>query len=183
MPVNVPFYTPRIPISGGGGRIQDLSEDANRNKLLLADAIAKMMQNIQKGKRKRQYQQQFQQVSPILSRGGDRQANIQEALRSISEAKRPTGISGAVDWLNPFAPTRGRGSALEQSLLEVAMKEPRAPTIAGMRAGRAAEVGAIPGTKEFERIARGPEAPMFKEAISDRQRNKTTFNKVFACWI
>jgi len=43
--INVPMYTPRLPISGGGG-IQDLSENAGQNKLLLAQAIGNMLGKI-----------------------------------------------------------------------------------------------------------------------------------------
>lgn len=126
--INVPMYTPRLPISGGGG-IQDLSENAGQNKLLLAQAIGNMLGKIYgQGKQQRQTQQQFQQVSPILAREGDMQANLQEALRAISEmtAKRPTGLGGIVDRLNPFAPARGGGSELEQALLQqLTEKEPQ----------------------------------------------------------
>jgi len=52
---------------------------------------------------------------------------------------------------------------LEEALLRAKieqMRKPRAPTIAGMRAGRAAELGLEPGTPEFEKVAgKVPKAP------------------------
>lgn len=91
------------------------------------DPLVEALESIMEAKRKRQYEQQFGQVSPILSRGGDRPTNIRDALAAIQAEERPTGLGGVLDRLNPFAPARGRGSEIEQLLLaeQMGREKPR----------------------------------------------------------
>jgi len=61
MPINVPFYQTRIPISGGGGVIRTGAEE-NRSRLLIAQAIGEMLGNIGRGRQQEQRRGQIVMV-------------------------------------------------------------------------------------------------------------------------
>lgn len=89
-----------------------------------AQAIVESLMFLADVKKQKQLEEQFSQIAPIMSNSDDNmmpQEKISMALNAISGQKRPSGIGGVFDAINPFSPYRGSGSQLEQQLLSMTM--------------------------------------------------------------
>lgn len=138
--IQVQPYTPRLPMQSGGGfqgvipatqGRREVEEREERNKLYIAQVIGELLGNIYGPmKRQRQLQQQEELTSPILSRKGDQTENIRAALETLKTQQKPTGISGALDFVNPLAPARGF-SSLQQGLTKQLIQSPKGRIVVG----------------------------------------------------
>ncbi len=123
-----------------------------------SQAIADILQGLNKAEQTRREREDLDSITRAIAGG----KTITEAIASVVEQKREfdPGIQGILQKIGGAGLQGGIGKDLQRAIvggkLTQALKPKKTPTIAQQRATEALRVGAVPGTPEFEKIAKGP---------------------------
>ncbi len=128
--------------------------------------IAASLYNLGEVKRRKQFEKQFGLINPIITRPGDRQQKIMQALMAIqnSRQQKRKGFGAVFNAVNPFSAAQSGGSQLEQALLMEALKPERQTEYKPPSAGEQ-----ISGLK-LQEILRIMATPAEKRTPEDAQR-------------
>ncbi len=124
-------------------------------------AAAGLLRILGEGERMRRDRALTDNILNIISEGADPQVTQQKISQALTESIAfSPGIQGVLQRLSgQFAGPSNVRQGLTGELLTQSLRGRKTPTIAQQRATQATKTGAVPGTAEFEKIAKGPSAP------------------------